>query len=183
VHALTYTYQDANHCSNSASQTITVNAIPAVSLGPDTTICSDAFVNLSGGTWTSYLWSNGANTSTIRVDSTGRGIGTFRFILTATNAVGCANRDTIFVTIDGCSGIPQEDLSSIEIYPNPFSNQVEVKVNERFDVKVYDMEGRVVYEKKDLHSSVILGDDLKKGVYLLTVITSKGESKRLIVKQ
>jgi hypothetical protein len=183
VHALTYTYQDANHCSNSASQTITVNAIPAVSLGPDTTICSDGFVTLSGGTWTSYLWSNGASTSTIRVDSTGRGIGTFRFILTATNAVACANRDTIFVTIDGCSGIPQEDLSTIEIYPNPFSNQVEVKVNERFDVKVYDMEGRLVYEKKELHSSVILGDDLKKGVYLLTVTTSRGESKRLIVKQ
>lgn len=183
THNLVYTYRDANNCSNSASQSIIVNPIPAVNLGPDQTICSDASIVLNGGTFSTYAWSTGANTASISVDSIGRGLGTFRFILIATNSYACANRDTIFITIDPCNGIIENDSKSLTVFPNPFSIDLAVKMNSVFDVFIYDLAGRLVLQREKLLSETTFGNELSAGTYLLKIRTKEGESTTLIVKE
>lgn len=183
THSLTYTYHDGNNCFNSASQNILVNPIPAVALGPDVTICPDASVVLNGGSFTTYVWSTGANTASITVDSTGRGLGTFRFILIATNNFACANRDTIFVTIDACNGISENQEINFESYPNPFTSDFVVKMNSAFDVQIFDLAGKLIYTRKKNPGLLEVGNDLAPGTYLLRVKTADGEGSAVIVKQ
>ena len=182
THPIVYTYTDGNNCSNSASRNIVVNAIPNVRLGNDTLICSNEFVNLNGGTWTTYSWSTGVNTPSLRVDSTGRGIGTFRFILLATNTSGCANRDTVFVTIDVCTGISSENIISAEVYPNPFNSQLNIFLNEKYDFSLFNLNGQMIMEKKSLVGSYVFGDNLPSGVYVLKVVTANGVFRKSVIK-
>ena len=183
THNLVYTYHDSNNCSNSATQSILVNPIPTVNLGPDTTICSDVSIVLNGGTFSLYNWSNGANTPSIAIDSTGRGLGTFRFILIASNSFSCVNRDTVFVTIDPCTGIEENKIASFSTYPNPFTSNLVVKMNSVFELSVYDISGRLILEKKNLFTEVEFGDELKKGTYLLRVKTPQGEASTILIKE
>ena len=183
THPLVYTYRDNNNCSNSATQNIIVNDIPAVNLGRDTLICSDASITLNGGNWSSYNWSNGATAPTIHLDTAGRGIGTFRFILLATNQFTCANRDTVFVTFDVCSKIVNQELSNLNAFPNPFSESIQLSYYDKYDVFVFDITGKLVFEKKDVSSLLTFGNELKVGVYLVKLVTSKGEYKKIVVKE
>ncbi|MBL0034088.1 MAG: T9SS type A sorting domain-containing protein [Bacteroidetes bacterium] len=183
THNLTYTYTDANSCSNSAGQSIVVNPIPTVNLGADTTICSNSSIVLNGGSFSTYAWSTGANTPSITVDSSGRGLGSFRFILIATNTFACANRDTIFVTIDACNGIDENSKISFEAYPNPFAGNFVVRMNSLFDIQVYDLTGKLIFNREKIIDQVVLGDEFPSGSYLLRVKTSLGEGSSIIVKQ
>ena len=182
THALVYTYRDGNNCSNSATRNIVVNAIPNVQLGNDTLICSNAFINLNGGAWSTYSWSTGATTPSLRVDSTGRGIGTFRFILLATNTTGCANRDTVFVTIDICTGISNERNISAEVYPNPFNNQVKIFLNEKYDLLLFNSSGQMIIEKKNLVGTYSFGDELPSGFYVLKLVTENEVFRKSVIK-
>ncbi len=183
THNLTYTYTDGNSCTNTANQSIIVNPIPAVNLGPDTTICSNSSVVLNGGSFSTYLWSNGANTPSITVDSSGRGIGNFRFILIATNSFACANRDTVFVTIDPCNGISENSKIDFETYPNPFTSNFVVSMNSQFEIQVYDLVGKLVYSRLKNTGQVMIGDEFSSGTYLLRVKTALGEGSSIIVKE
>ncbi|MEO5585544.1 MAG: hypothetical protein ABIQ75_08825, partial [Flavobacteriales bacterium] len=57
THVLTYTYADPNGCITTASRTITVNPLPVVSAGSDTTFCDQPVMQMlagsspQGGTW------------------------------------------------------------------------------------------------------------------------------------
>ncbi len=183
THVLTYTYRDGNNCSNSATQNIVVNAIPSINLGPDETICAGSSTVLNGGTFSTYAWSTGANTPSITVDSTGRGFGTFRFILIATNTFTCANRDTIFITIDPCNGVNEANMLSYDLYPNPFSSNLVVKMKSLFSVSIFDVTGRLVFEQEKLFSEAEFGEQLLPGIYFLRVKTADGSSTTKIIKQ
>ena len=83
----TYTFTPtAGFCASSASATITVNALPTATItaGSATTFCQGGNVVLTASAGTSYLWSNGATTSSITVSVSGS------FTVTVTNANGCS---------------------------------------------------------------------------------------------
>jgi subtilisin family serine protease len=97
TYSVTYTL---NGCSASSSGTVTVNPVPVVSVNNDT-ICSGGSTTLTaspdipGGT---YLWSNGATTSSITVSPTS----------TTTYSVT--------YTVNGCSATAS---GTVTVYPNP----------------------------------------------------------------
>lgn len=63
----TVTGTAANTCSNSIQHTVTVNALPTISVN-NATVCNGSSVILTGsGSSTSYSWSTGANTNTVSV--------------------------------------------------------------------------------------------------------------------
>ena len=83
---------DINGCTAKDTGALTVNALPVVSLGNDTTICGSISQTLdAGNTGSSYSWSTGATTQTINVTS----IGTYH--VAVTNGNGCIGRDTITI--------------------------------------------------------------------------------------
>jgi hypothetical protein len=95
----TFNVTDANGCSATANTTVTVNPLPDASITADgpTTFCQGGSVTLNGpiGAGLTYLWSNGATTPNINVNTSGD------FTLTVTNANGCtATSAAIQVTVN-----------------------------------------------------------------------------------
>lgn len=67
-------------------------ALLPVSLGTDTAACGSAVISLPG--YTTYTWSNGANTPQTTVTSSGD------YAVVVTDAAGCSGTDTVNVTIN-----------------------------------------------------------------------------------
>jgi PKD repeat protein len=78
-------------CSNSDSVNITINPVPNVNLGQDTSICGSTITLNAGNPGSNYMWSNSAPTQTVTVGS-----GTH--YVDVTNTAGCSASDTIVVT-------------------------------------------------------------------------------------
>ncbi len=97
-HLLTYTYANANGCISSAVRTVTVNPLPIVVAGADTTFCDQplpqtlANYTPAGGTWSGLgVAPNGIYTP--------NGPGTFTLHYAYTDANGCSADDDLLVTV------------------------------------------------------------------------------------
>ncbi|MDQ3110025.1 MAG: T9SS type A sorting domain-containing protein [Bacteroidota bacterium] len=91
-------YSVNGNCSiTSASTTVTVNPTPtpAISASGPLTFCSGGNVTLTASGGNTYLWSNGATTTSINVTASGN------FSVTATGVNGCsATSGTVTVSVD-----------------------------------------------------------------------------------
>lgn len=86
---------DGNNCTASDTINVTVNPLPTISLGNDTSICSGANLTLDAGPgWNAQTWSTAASTQTINVNTAGT------YWVEVTDGNNCQNRDTIIVGID-----------------------------------------------------------------------------------
>lgn len=98
AHVLTYTYADVNGCTSTATRTITVNPLPAVSAGDDTTFCDQPFAQTlagfspPGGTWSGTGVTPGGS-------YTPNGPGSFTLNYSYTDANGCTADDDMNVTV------------------------------------------------------------------------------------
>ncbi len=82
-------------CKGSDTATVQVNPVPAVYLGPDTTVCTQVSYTLDASpqaNGTSYLWSNNSTDSTLNINSSGT------YSVTVTNTFNCTAADTVTVT-------------------------------------------------------------------------------------
>lgn len=81
-----------------SSQSATTNPItitpvqPPINIGNDTTLCPNTSITVNAGSGSSYLWSNGATTQTININTAGT------YMVSVTHANGCISKDTIVVT-------------------------------------------------------------------------------------
>ncbi|HRP88649.1 MAG TPA: PKD domain-containing protein [Edaphocola sp.] len=85
---------DNGSCSKTDTIQVNIFAYPVVNLGNDTTICTGNSLTLNPGSnpSASYLWSNGATTPTININTAGT------YSVTVTNGTICQAKDTIVVT-------------------------------------------------------------------------------------
>ena len=91
----TYTVTVTNSCGSiSDSVVVTVNPIPFVDLGADTSQCGGSVFLDAGNIGSSYLWSNGATTQLLNVSVSNT------FSVKVTNQYGCIDSDTILVKIN-----------------------------------------------------------------------------------
>ncbi|MEN9369175.1 MAG: hypothetical protein RI952_40 [Bacteroidota bacterium] len=80
-------------CDTIIRRYLKVFASPTVNLGADITICEGSNYLLdAGNAGATYLWSTGATTQTIRVNTAGT------YMVTVTNAAGCDHTDAIVIT-------------------------------------------------------------------------------------
>ena len=86
---------DSNECVASDTLNLTINALPNIEIGNDTSICIGDFKTLDPGAgYQSYLWNVGALTRTITVDSA------FSYQVTVTDFNGCRDADTLTMGIN-----------------------------------------------------------------------------------
>ena len=86
---------DANNCSGSDTVIITQNALPAVNLGPDVSICAGSSSTLdAGNAGSDYLWNDNSTTQTFQVTAAGQ------YWVKVTDANGCKGADTVSVSED-----------------------------------------------------------------------------------
>ncbi len=197
THTLMYEYTDGNTCTNSDSQTITVNDYPHPDLGPDYSVCSDESVILDATTVgaTAYEWyPGGETTASITVDTAGYGLGTHMFIVYVTDGNICRGSDTVMVEFQDCTGIGElAGIEDINLYPNPgqgeFSLQINTKKSLDLNIKVYNNRGVAVYEEQDLRidNSGLVNIDLTSqpsGIYMVTVYNKQGRwIEKLIIRK
>ncbi|MES2763705.1 MAG: T9SS type A sorting domain-containing protein [Bacteroidota bacterium] len=82
------------------SITITVNSLPTPTITGGTGICNGAPVTLNAGSFTSYLWSTGATSSTITTSTPGQ------YSVTVTDINGCSASTSISISSNNNSIIP-----------------------------------------------------------------------------
>ncbi|MEK7257470.1 MAG: MopE-related protein, partial [Bacteroidota bacterium] len=89
------TATDANGCTDTESQVVTVHPLPTASITPNgaTTFCLGGSVMLTASGGTSYSWSTGATTAAITVSNSET------YIVTATDANGCNDTENQVVTV------------------------------------------------------------------------------------
>ena len=110
---LTYTYSDGNSCSNSASTTITVNALPTITVPAASSVCvSSGLVTLvgqpAGGTW------SGTGVSGNTFDPTAVALGsTTTLTYTYSDGNSCSNSASTTITVNALPTITVPAASSV----------------------------------------------------------------------
>ena len=124
------TVTDLNGCTDVDMTAVNVNPKPVVNVGPDQTLCENYSVTLDAGAgYDNYLWSNGSETQSITVDSSGVGIGTIVYSVTVT-INGCAATDNVVLEFVPCPGLDEyvADLIDINVFPNPTDGRFTVTI-------------------------------------------------------
>ncbi len=100
THAITYTYTDGNGCSESVVDSVTVLALPTVSLTlvDDEECVNNTVLPLSGGTPIGGTYS-GTGVSGGNFNASSAGIGTHTITYTFTGANGCVNTATDDISV------------------------------------------------------------------------------------
>jgi hypothetical protein len=139
--------------------------------------------SVSSNSGSSFTWTipsgaaivSGQGTNSIVVDF-GTSGGTIS--VTQTNAFGSANSSMLVeMTITGITSI---DLVDIEVYPNPFSDELSLKSNiasgSTLTLKMIDMKGDIIYETDNCPTAkpIILPKALPTGIYMVLIIHNKG---------
>jgi hypothetical protein len=90
----TITGTDANGCMNTATTSVTVNALPTVDLGADVTQCGGSVMLDAGNAGSSYLWNDASTGQTLTAGTSGT------YFVDVTDPNGCMSSDTAVVTIN-----------------------------------------------------------------------------------
>jgi len=190
-YAVTLTVTNS-YCSSKSTfdNYIDVHAYPVVHLGNDTVVCAWASITLDAGNPGSrYLWSNGDTTRTIVVDTTGRGLFSGHFSVLVTNAPQCTGSDTILVSFQVCTGVPDMTANSLKLYPNPTEGKLVVaaggRINGRLDI--FDSRGLMVASFQIAGDEPLLKLDLgylPQGLYIACLRNEKYTvSRRFIINK
>jgi PKD repeat protein len=194
---LTYTILDTvTDCNVWASQDVTVHPLPNPQLS-NQSMCGNRTVLIDAASqdYTSYLWQpGGETTSAIQVDTIGRGLGTFEFIVAITDINSCNNTDSVSVNFYDCTGIDEPGISAgLDIYPNPGNGLVTlhslVVPAGDYSLKVYNTLNSLVFTEPavNVKGELLKNLDLRhlaSGVYLLRFENATtGWSKQLIIKR
>ncbi len=87
---------DANGCMGGATKSVTVSALPAVSIGGPSSVCAGSSISLTANGATSYTWNSGSNASSISVSPT---VNT-TYTLSGTSANTCSNTAVRSITVN-----------------------------------------------------------------------------------
>lgn len=142
------TVTDDNGCETVAYMIIQPENSFNFSLGNDTTLCLDEEVLVFGPSGLFYLWQDMSTNQFFNVVASEWGVGTHAVILTATTPEGCTYADDLNFTITDCvSGVNENVLSGISLYPNPSDGLLQINLGESresIELCIFDSEGRLV---------------------------------------
>ncbi len=104
--------------------------------------------------------------------------GTYQVFVIDSN--GCSGQGTFTITYDTTVSTQHiNNLNSIKVFPNPFSDQLFIELEKETDinVKLIDVLGRVVCASKHENTSTIKLNvaQIPQGVYYLEILNNKGE--------
>lgn len=185
---ITYTYTDGNGCIGTASQDITVNALPVVTLAPLAEVCIyTSPVTLTGGLPAGGTYSgNGVTSGSFNPATAGLGITNITYSYTDGN--GCSSTDVEGINVDDCASISEEVAFDVVIAPNPATDHIAITVNGAVNVTytVLTEDGKVVIAPKALISGVtedITMSHLARGMYFVQLTSAEGTAtKKVILK-
>ncbi|MEO8085283.1 MAG: T9SS type A sorting domain-containing protein [Bacteroidota bacterium] len=112
-HNITYSYTDGNGCSNTATASLNVRALPVVTVNTQNGICINASpIALTGGSPAGGTYSGSGITSG-SFDPAVTGAGTQIFTYTYADAFGCGSSDTATIQVNALPGITLTSFTSL----------------------------------------------------------------------
>ncbi|GAB5417182.1 MAG: hypothetical protein Crog4KO_20480 [Crocinitomicaceae bacterium] len=180
---LTYTYTDANGCSNSAIESITVIEGPTVTFDPLADVCNtDPFFTITGGTPSNGTYS-GPGVSNGVFDPSVAGVGTHTLTYTFTDANGCDGTANQTITVNDCANVAEQQLISFELVPNPVNDKFQIVSESNIEkVELLDMSGRTIKAFDGNETSYSI-QELPSGVYMVRVHAEGLVQDQRLVKQ
>jgi hypothetical protein len=187
-------------CFDADTLQLTIYPFPVVSLGNDTTLCYyHEFYLDAGNPGATYLWSTGETTQSIMVDTAGMVQGTKEIWVEVTTDKNCSSTDDLNIKFIECTGIDENNLMDIAIYPNPSNGITNIrfalKNNSHITMEVYNLAEQLVTRIVDNEMSAgihevrwdgsdIAGNRIAEGIYFC-VISASGQklTKKLIISK
>jgi|JI10StandDraft_1071094.scaffolds.fasta_scaffold03550_6 hypothetical protein len=171
----TEVYQNQNGCDSIRYTNLQVNSLPVVTLTlPDSAICQpDIPYTLTGEFPTGGNWiGSGVSGNIFNPAALPPGMYTIQYVYTDSNGCNATAADSIVYYI--CSGIQENEIASIGLYPNPASDYLEIQLPENQTLQqryeIIDSNGRL------LDSGVINTPNnridirtLSDGIYLMKI--------------
>lgn len=188
THSIVYAYTDANTCSNTAVQTLTVNPLPLVNFTP----IASAYCKNAAPVTLSFSPSGGVLSGTGILNGTAfspnlAGVGSHTLTYVYTNAVtGCSALASISTSVSACTGLSDmrdEHLSNFVVYPNPAHLEIQITSDENAVIEIFDMQNRLLIEReiKQNDEFVLNISDLKSGIYIVRIQSLSGHYTRKLL--
>ena len=81
------------------------------------------------------------------------------------------------------SSLTSRNLISYDIYPNPFTNKLNIQLNEKVKLSVYTMDGKLLINKFNVQNIELITTNWPKGMYIVKVKGSVAYQNAIITKQ
>jgi hypothetical protein len=173
--SFTVTGSNALGCQATAPALANVTAVPLpLVAAPNVTICSGSSVTLTASGAVTYSYSSGSPVVTPA--------STISYVVTGSNAEGCASSSSVTVTVDACADIGENvQTDNLHVFPNPSSGVLYLRSQAILQFSVYDSYGRHLISRKPVSGPSIDLSGLPGGVYRLVLSGDKTNSVQTIV--
>jgi hypothetical protein len=105
---------NANGCIDTAQVVVTVNQLPVVSGGPNTTVCAGDSATLNGSGASTYAWNNGITNGVTFIPNS-----TMTYTVTGTDANGCQDTAQVTLTVSPLPSVNAGEDSTVCDYNFP----------------------------------------------------------------
>jgi hypothetical protein len=179
---------DSTYADSTIAGTLVTNAISNCVINYDAidsiAITNHNFVGTDSinVTWTIY---QGSNTNTQKAMYAYPKAGVYNFVLD----VYCASRASGSVKgidqlyLDITSGIETIETTNVSVYPNPFSNNVNMVVDKASTIKITDVIGSVICSGTvNAGTNTIETGSFSSGVYFITISNNTGSVTKKMIK-
>jgi hypothetical protein len=176
---------DLNGCKGSDALVVNVNQLPVVNISTQpTTVCIDASVIVLAATPAGGIWS-GPGTSGASFTPSVAGNGVKNIIYTYADSNSCVASDSVFITVNPCSGIEESATDDmIKVYPNPNNGTFFIDLDKGAEIFIYNSLGAVVLSQnmQPGMNTVDIGN-YSDGIYMLTILKDGNRKTIRIIKQ
>jgi hypothetical protein len=155
--------------------------------GGPITICSNEIYSLEGPSNFSYLWFDGSEGDSFMIDAGDFGLGNHSILATVSDPNGCNDISTFSFFVDDCViNVEETDLNT-NVYPNPFSQEVNVSFGipvQDATVLMIDELGRTVWLLQNYSGNrLTIEPNIASGIYTLSIRTNSQSSAMKIIKK
>ena len=168
--------------SSSATKTITVNQTPTVNVSlSSSTLCSGQSATAIASGATSYTWVPGNLTGATQVLSPSA---TQVYTISGSNG-NCSSSSIKSLTVLICTGIDENSNNAllVNVFPNPFTDELTIEVNEPSQITLSNALGQVVKTVNVSGKTILNTKELPKALYNLSIKTQSGSRNIKLIKE
>ena len=176
---------NTNGCFSSINNSITVNALPSLSLSSSSpTICVGKTATLTATGANLYTWAGNGTGSSIVVTPTA----SITYSVVGKSIANCTVSASITQNVELCTSISELINNDIKfsIYPNPSSSNVKIDFDSKkaFNLKIINLVGTLIHEENHIYSGTIVDiGAMAKGIYFIKLSSGKEIYIRKLIKE
>jgi len=155
-----------------------------VDLGLDATLTQNQSLTLNAGdNFNSYLWSDQSTEATLNILGSDYSIGNHIINVTTTDICDFEYSDEINIEITQSNSIDLIDNQKTKIYPNPFSNILNIECKNVKNIKIINLIGETIFESNKVSDKNQIDlYNFKSGIYFVELQIENSNYKYKISK-